>query len=809
MGTGPRGGRRVREAAEAAKAAEASAPAPASAADVAAAPPPAKRPKGDAAPPPKVGASVDPEDVDRKAALVLAKRGFAEAAVARFMARAPSASEDASRSFNEQKRLRVAAATAWLLAHAELWELPDAARAEASAARAGASDAARDDDTPTARLDAARGPDDAAAPLSERAETLIAKGLLPIAEAHLLPPRAGTRDPPTPPIATTAGAGAQDRERTGASLRQRKLEKAAARRADLCAAVARGRECPRGDACERSHDLDGFLRGKPKDIPGACPFEARRTGGEGVDGAGDAAAECPYGVRCRFAGAHASRLVGPGRLPAGGGGALGSPPRASPSSLGDGSVPSATLGIPGATYASPVPELNVLSDAKQRALATNALAFPRSDAILAETGAPLRCLSKTQAARARARAGTVDSSASAFDASEPRACKPSLDLRGKLYVAPLTTVGNMPFRRVCVGMGADVTVSEMAMASKLLKGDRSEWALVRRHPSERVFGAQVCGGWPDLMARCGELLDREASFDFVDVNMGCPIDGVCAKGAGSALLRDAESVARMEAVTRAASRSMRRTPLTIKIRMGFTDDPTRYVAWDVVRNARSWGAAAVTLHGRTRAQRYSRLADWGYIQKCADAAESGGVQLVGNGDVFDWRDYERRMSACGGNLATCMIGRGALVKPWLMTEIKERRHWDISATERLDVFRDFARFGLEHWGSDARGVETTRRFMLEWMSYTHRYVPVGLLESGVAQAMHLRPAPYRGRNDLESLLASDETEDWMRVAAMFLGPAGENFRFVPKHRSNSYSGESAEALRAMAGGGEEEEPQNG
>ena len=126
---------------------------------------------------------------------------------------------------------------------------------------------------------------------------------------------------------------------------------------------------------------------------------------------------------------------------------------------------------------------------------------------------------------------------------------------------------------------------------------------------------------------------------------------------------------------------------------------------------------------------------------------------------------------------------------------------DVLTTERMDVFRDFARFGLEHWGSDARGVETTRRFMLEWMSYTHRYVPVGLLESGVAQAMHLRPAPYRGRNDLESLLASDETEDWMRVAAMFLGPAGENFRFVPKHRSNSYSGESAEALRAMGGGG--------
>ena len=144
-GHGPARGSRVREAAEAAKAAEASAPA--SAADVAAAPPPAKRPKGDPAPPPRSARAWTPRtSTARRArareARVRGSRGRA------FMARAPSASEDASRSFNEQKRLRVAAATAWLLAHAELWELPDAARAEASAARAGASDAARDDDTP-------------------------------------------------------------------------------------------------------------------------------------------------------------------------------------------------------------------------------------------------------------------------------------------------------------------------------------------------------------------------------------------------------------------------------------------------------------------------------------------------------------------------------------------------------------------------------------------------------------------------------------------------------------------------------------
>lgn len=251
----------------------------------------------------------------------------------------------------------------------------------------------------------------------------------------------------------------------------------------------------------------------------------------------------------------------------------------------------------------------------------------------------------------------------------------------------------------------------------------------------------------------------------------------------------------------------------VEVRMGYDDDPATYVAHEVLPLARGWGAAAATLHGRTRQQRYSRLADWRYIERCAAAAAPSGLPLVGNGDVFSWRDYERHMSS--GRLATCMIGRGALIKPWVLTEIKERRVWDISASERLGIFRDFANHGLEHWGSDEKGVETTRRFLLEWMTYTHRYVPVGLLERGVAQHMHLRPVPYRGRNELESLLASDDVKDWMRVAEMFLGKASPSFSFVPKHKSNSYSSESAAALArwtndADAGDDEPgEEEQNG
>ena len=119
--------------------------------------------------------------------------------------------------------------------------------------------------------------------------------------------------------------------------------------------------------------------------------------------------------------------------------------------------------------------------------------------------------------------------------------------------------------------------------------------------------------------------------------------------------------------------------------------------------------------------RYTRLADWDYI---GQARSTVSIPVFGNGDVMNFEDYNVQKERSG--VSGIMLARGALIKPWVFTEIKEQRHWDISAQERLDMVKNFCNYGLEHWGSDEKGVETTRRFLLEWLSFTYRYVPHGI-----------------------------------------------------------------------------------
>jgi tRNA-dihydrouridine synthase 3 len=109
------------------------------------------------------------------------------------------------------------------------------------------------------------------------------------------------------------------------------------------------------------------------------------------------------------------------------------------------------------------------------------------------------------------------------------------------------------------------------------------------------------------------------------------------------------------------------------------------------------------VHGRSREQRYTKKADWQYIEQCAQLGAP--VPVFGNGDILSYEDYEQALIN-SPSIAGIMIGRGALIKPWIFTEVKEQRHWDISSSDRLDILKRYVNYGLEHWGSDTKVTET-------------------------------------------------------------------------------------------------------
>ncbi|OCL10254.1 tRNA-dihydrouridine synthase 3 [Glonium stellatum] len=402
-------------------------------------------------------------------------------------------------------------------------------------------------------------------------------------------------------------------------------------------------------------------------------------------------------------------------------------------------------------------------------------------------------------------------------------------------LAPLTTQGNLPFRRLCVELGAQVTWSEMAMGLPLIQGEKSEWALMKAHESEIrppkfsglndvvtgydnskdiKFGAQVAANKPWLALKTTEVLTALCPhLRAIDLNCGCPIDLVFRQGAGSALL---DSPGKLESILRGMNAVSEAIPITAKIRMGTKDNnPTAeklvkrlvlggYEATEAGRGTS--GVAAITLHGRSRQQRYTRSADWEYISRCAalinrlkkskneqtdtsreadsrHLANDGKIYFVGNGDCYSHVDYYNHIEEA--KVDTVMVARGALIKPWIFEEIEKGQYLDKSASERLAYVEKFAKYGLQTWGSDEIGVGTTRRFLLEWLSFSCRYVPIGLLEY-LPPSLQDRPPAFRGRDDLETLMSSDHYKDWIKISEMFLGPAHPNFKFEPKHKSNSY-----------------------
>jgi tRNA-dihydrouridine synthase 3 len=284
--------------------------------------------------------------------------------------------------------------------------------------------------------------------------------------------------------------------------------------------------------------------------------------------------------------------------------------------------------------------------------------------------------------------------------------------RDAVVLAPLTKGGNLPFRRLCVELGAKVTVSEMAVARDVVRGRRGEMALLRRAPEETCFGVQLADRHPDQLANaCRIAVERGA--DFVDLNLGCPIDLFCRRGLGAALLRKPGKVGTLVAAMRDAVD----VPVTIKMRLGYEDHKPKFL--DVASEAIANGVDAITLHGRSRSQRYRRAADWARVMELVQSVD---VPVIGNGDILGYADANRHRKESG--CASVMVARGALIKPWIFREIEDGRDYLLDATDRLDLLRRYRSLALSHFRDDERGRNRVREFLHWHLDFLSRYRPV-------------------------------------------------------------------------------------
>ncbi len=233
----------------------------------------------------------------------------------------------------------------------------------------------------------------------------------------------------------------------------------------------------------------------------------------------------------------------------------------------------------------------------------------------------------------------------------------NLEITEKAALAPLAGVADRAFRELCRGYGAAYTVCEMASAKGISLGDKKSAELLSITPTERPAGSQIFGNSPETMAIAAKKA-LEFNPDFIDINMGCPAPKVASSGGGALLMKDPILAASIvKAVAEVST-----VPVTVKMRSGWDDNNINAV--ELAKRCEDAGAAAITVHGRTKVQMYAPPVNTDIIRQ---VKQEVSIPVIGNGDVVDGISAARLMEETGCDMV--MVGRGALGRPWVFSQI--------------------------------------------------------------------------------------------------------------------------------------------
>lgn len=253
-----------------------------------------------------------------------------------------------------------------------------------------------------------------------------------------------------------------------------------------------------------------------------------------------------------------------------------------------------------------------------------------------------------------------------------------VEFENNVFLAPMAGIADRAFRELCINYGAGYTVSEMVSSKGLTMGDKKSGELLTLGEIENPAGVQIFGDNPEIMAQAAKMCIKYHP-NIIDINMGCPAPKIAMNGGGASLMKNPLLAGEIiKAVSKAVD-----IPVTVKIRKGWDDE--NITAVELAKIAEKNGAAAITVHGRTRMQMYSGKVDYDIIAKVKKAVD---IPVIANGDIVDEQSAAIMFEKT--NCDAIMIGRGALGNPWIFRRINAylnecRVLPDVSINEKMVV----------------------------------------------------------------------------------------------------------------------------